>query len=566
VDRMQDMANSSSERSGPLAKRYMRQSYHTAGPVDSEDTSSRKSRVSKAGCTFTSQLDAAKDEAKALRMQKSMDRKKTKLGTSDSIKSKSRDDLEPGTRCRGCRTVAYKIVKNPSFDIVSGVFVLLNALLIGAETEYMTYHGGRSHDGFIFSQVFLNIWFTIELVLRITADNFRFLSSPDWKWNIFDSVLVCFSLVDVLLQFALVGVQGFMRTGRLMRIIRLSRVVRTLRLCRTLNYIHQFRKMVYSLQASVTTLLWSLLLLFAVIFAFSLMFVQGTAEYLADWDEVRIPAGDVVPPHVGTLRVAYGSFVKASITLYKAISNGESWGNLMDPLESIDSLYVAMFLIYISISFFGVLNVVSAVFVESAMASAAHYKDLRIYESRQAKTELARHMKEVFRQIDEDESGEISFAEMDHFLTDPQLKMYVESLEVTVEDTAMLFQLMDQDDSGVVDIEEFCTGLMRLQGDARSFDVHLLIFEMSKFQNRWDKFVRYVEFMFDEVIEVMASQDFEQHAEGGRGAAAERLNSLRGRHSMAGLYVSEDPEALTQRQSARHIFDRNADVVARDEI
>jgi len=341
----------------------------------------------------------------------------------------------------------------------------------------------------------------------------------DWRWNVFDSVLVCFSAVDVFSALE-VGMASGMVAGRLMRIIRLSRVVRTLRLCRTLNYFHQFRKMVYSLQASLTTLLWSLLLLFSVMFAFAVLFVQGVAEYTGA-NEIVNPE----PAFFGALRSDYGTLFRGCVTLYKAISNGVSWGEVMDPLSHVDGTFLILFLVYISISFFGVLNVVSAVFVESAMASAAHYKDLRIYESRKAKSDLVRHMREVFKQIDEDESGEISFEEMDHFLTDPQLKMYVESLEVTVEDTAMLFRLMDLDDSGVVDIEEFCQGLLRLQGDARSFDVHLLIFEMSKLQSRWDKFVAYVQDMFDEVIDGVGSPHSESPMGSGLASPNSRLST-----------------------------------------
>merc|ERR1712032_795771 len=114
----------------------------------------------------------------------------------------------------------------------------------------------------------------------------------------------------------------------------------------------------------------------------------------------------------------------ACYSLYMSISNGKSWGLVMDPLLHVDTTFVVLFLMFLSVSMFGVLNVISAIFVESAMASAAFYKDLRIHESRKAKEGLVMHMKEVFRQIDDDNSGEISYAEMDHFLTDPTLKMY----------------------------------------------------------------------------------------------------------------------------------------------
>jgi len=521
-DAIHSLAEKAVEPSGPLARRY-RHTYRAAHGMPDDDMIAAQANLgiprlphvgvdahlSEVREEWTLEANEAKEpeeqSTSRLRQSTATASSRGSFAKSSSVGTPNETPHMPpisGRRRRphSCKeTIAKisKISKEPCFDVVCGIMVLLNAVMIGAETEYMTYHHGMSHIGFVMAQLALNVWFTVELTLRIIGDNCRVLSSPDWKWHLFDGLLVCFSVVDVV-QVAFVGVESVMVTGRLMRIIRLSRVVRTLRFIRTLNYIHQFRKMLYSLSTSITTLLWSLLLLFSVMFAFSVLFVQGVAEFTNHAETGLVSAH---PDNVRILHEHYGSLLRGCLTLYKAISNGVSWGNVMDPLTVVDNTFIGLFLAYISIVFFGVLNVVSAVFVESAMASQAHYKDLRIYESRKAKTELVRHMKEVFRQIDEDGSGEISFEEMDHFLTDPKLKEYVESLEISVEDTAMLFQLMDDDDSGVVDIEEFCSGLMRLQGDAKSFDVQLLIFEMNKFQKRWDKFVTYVELMFDAIIE-----------------------------------------------------------------
>merc|ERR1712113_1353127 len=62
----------------------------------------------------------------------------------------------------------------------------------------------------------------------------------------------------------------------------------------------------------------------------------------------------------------------------------------------------------------------------------------------------------------------------------------------------------------------FCSGLLRLQGEARSFDVHCIIFESAKFLNRWDKFTEHVELMFMELLERVSEQadTITRHAQG----------------------------------------------------
>merc|ERR1712232_146910 len=39
-------------------------------------------------------------------------------------------------------------------------------------------------------------------------------------------------------------------------------------------------------------------------------------------------------------------------------------------------------------------------------------------------------------------------------------------------DARSLFDLLDKDSSGEVDIDEFCEGCLRLKGEAKSFDIH----------------------------------------------------------------------------------------------
>merc|ERR1712176_1433885 len=144
-------------------------------------------------------------------------------------------------------------------------------------------------------------------------------------------------------------------------------------------------------------------------------------------------------------------------------------------------IYRFGFLMYLALMLFGVSNVVTSVFVESAIMSAQHYRDLIVEEKQYVREIAVTHMKEIFRQIDSDRSGEISADEMKFFLTQPDLKIYVDALGINAENTRMLFRLLDVDNSGKIDLEEFCDGCLRLQGEAKSMDVHTMIFKVKKF-------------------------------------------------------------------------------------
>merc|ERR1740123_2536944 len=95
--------------------------------------------------------------------------------------------------------------------------------------------------------------------------------------------------------------------------------------------------------------------------------------------------------------------------------------------------------------------------------------------------------------MDVDGSGEITAVEMESFLSDPRLKVYLCALGITAESTRMLFDLVDVDQSGKIDMDEFCEGCLRLQGEAKSTDVHMLIYQVRLFLFKWSEFTEFVE-------------------------------------------------------------------------
>merc|ERR1712113_653835 len=68
-----------------------------------------------------------------------------------------------------------------------------------------------------------------------------------------------------------------------------------------------------------------------------------------------------------------------------------------------------------------------------------------------------------------------------------------DALSITTDDARMLFHLLDVDKSGKVDLDEFTQGCLRLQGDARAIDVHMLIFQVKHFLTKWAEFTQHVD-------------------------------------------------------------------------
>jgi hypothetical protein len=230
------------------------------------------------------------------------------------------------------------------------------------------------------------------------------------------------------------------------------------------------------------TLLCSMVILFFVLHFFAVLICQGTTEYRVNID---------MPDH--ELDDYYGTLPLALYSLFAAASQGIDWDSALRPLYRLDAFFPLAFIVYIIVTLYGVMNVVTSVFVDSAIMSSQHYKDLIILEKLHAREVAVKHMKEVFKQIDQDNSGTINANELEYFLTDPDLNEYVSALGISVEDSRMLFRLMDPEQVGRIDASEFCEGCLRLQGEAKSIDVHTMIYQVKSFLGKWSEFTMYVE-------------------------------------------------------------------------
>merc|ERR1712066_264771 len=106
--------------------------------------------------------------------------------------------------------------------------------------------------------------------------------------------------------------------------------------------------------------------------------------------------------------------------------------------------------------------------------------DLLIQDNVRKKELYAAHLKDVFKEIDTDGDGIINMVEMENFLDDPGLNLYLESMDIDPNDARALFRLLDVNDNGEIDIDEFCEGCLKLKGEAKSFDVHCIIYNSDR--------------------------------------------------------------------------------------
>merc|ERR1719343_339767 len=96
------------------------------------------------------------------------------------------------------------------------------------------------------------------------------------------------------------------------------------------------------------------------------------------------------------------------------------------------------------------------------------------------KGEFVNLMQQVFNELDTNSSGSLTLDEFEKHIEDDKIMAYLRTLEIDVSQVKTLFTLLDVDNTGEVDVDEFVGGCLRLRGGATSMDLAVL-----KYQVEW---------------------------------------------------------------------------------
>lgn len=384
---------------------------------------------------------------------------------------------------KAAKHVFVQGVESTIFKTLSTFFILANTAFIGLETDTNMkrlledpprgppeWHQLADHT---FTAVF-----TFELVVRIIAYRTKFFISDDALWNIFDLFLVLSQLLEEFL------VSGDLSS---IRIIRLTRLVRTLRIVRIIHFFRHLRMLVCCIFNSLMSLMWALVLLVLVMYLFSIVCVQGAYFYLSgDWlvsPDFSVQTDDLSHDELRRmLELNFRSILRAIFAMLACISGGVDWYRVVQPLMCISPVYTFAFSFYIVFVLFGVLNVMSAVFVEHALK--IRDRDLLIQSEMSQTDTFMKDMLELFQEADSNNNGWLTQEELHAYLMDPRVAAYMSGMQLDVSDVASMFELLDANQSGGVEMHEFVLGTHRLKGHARCLDVIRLFQVMTSLQEQ----------------------------------------------------------------------------------
>lgn len=373
-----------------------------------------------------------------------------------------------------------RVLSMSAWEFSIALVIMINSLFVGFSTDqaFTQAYTGESVVDVNSLEVLFVVFFAVELILRLVVHRQYFFCNEEMAWNLFDFVVVLISISDVV-----VSLRVGLRTGgnaSFMRSVRLLRLVRTLRVLRVFRFASSLRRMAQSLVGSLVELFWSLVLMGFVFYIFAIATVQGVTDFVSN-------EGHRSPDLADELHLYFGSVLQTMVTYYMATSGGESWTRYYEALSRSAWLVSVLFVFAVMFTQIAVLNIVTGVFVESAMKLAQPDHTMLALERRRSDMSEASFLREVFLSLDVDMSGTLTVEEFAKVMVDPMVGSSLETVGLSASDASLLFDMLcDAGGTKEVGVQHILDACFRLRGSATNLDVQLLTYRVSLLASKMD--------------------------------------------------------------------------------
>eukprot|EP00913_Durusdinium_trenchii_P034790 g32544.t1 len=265
--------------------------------------------------------------------------------------------------------------------------IMLNVILLGVEVDVSTDLGQDDIPKWFG-------WVNSVIVLFFVFE--EYWCGPEASWNIMDAIIIAVSLVetgiDIWAQTAASNKCGRIHISSLVQMMSADsgsvtnssqlRLVRSIRLARALRGVRvelgfAGRTLALCIVSTVGSLIWTLVLLVLLWYTFGVLQTQLVSDHCRD-AAIEITGNPNAKPLCPSDYRHWRTVPDSMLTLFMSITGGLSWEDALSPLRNASPVAVIFMVVYIVMTVFAVLNVVTGVFCNTAIESANADKDIAV--------------------------------------------------------------------------------------------------------------------------------------------------------------------------------------------
>lgn len=390
------------------------------------------------------------------------------------------------------------------------ILIVGNGVMIGLQTDPQH----QDWPGWVYVELGFQIVLFLEILLRMNLLGCRnYWCGSDVYWNLFDLFLGASGLADLLIQFV-GGQESDMEATSLLRFCRLIRLVRIVKIFR-IRFMKDLRLMVKGLLAGIRTLALAFVLLFAVLYVISGFSAMTIGSH---YDDMSFDGENTLVPYFRTIP-------DAMFTAFRCFT-GECTTYAGEPIHYLLALefgYPFMFLYvgcYMLVTM-GIFNVILAVYVDITMKAAKENDAVNAEQYSRESIRVAKTTRELLKKfsaayrlfndmdtwkessswgarLDLGRAGMFNETEMDKIaitkelflliVQDSAVQKLMDELDLPP-DRANLFEIIDADGSGTLQITELLHGLLKIRGDLSKSDAVASLLATRAVQNMLSDFI-----------------------------------------------------------------------------
>jgi len=343
-----------------------------------------------------------------------------------------------------------KFVESRPVEALCGLVVLLNSVLIGIRTD----DDDVQND---WLEVLFISFFVLEIGVKIFALHKFFWQSG---WLIFDFVVVLVALVEMIVLES-TGSEG----------VNLSvlRMMRTFRVLRLVGRLKELNRLVTAFLAAMSSVMWVMVLMFLAFYMFGVI--------------ARTTIGastDLMGPndHGADGQEWWGSLPKTMVTLMQ-MATFDSWiSQIGRPTSQAAGGWVwLIFLLFGATVSLGLLNLLTAVFIDSLLEENKRADQEKKTQMRQQKGDMIKLLESLFEVFDQDKDKTLDVRELIQvvqFLGESETVDLFEQAGLDTEEIIMAIRLADRGDSEEVAYEDFVNALETLHDSSTKRDIWMV--------------------------------------------------------------------------------------------
>jgi len=247
-----------------------------------------------------------------------------------------------------------------------------------------------------------------------------------------------------------------------------------MRIVRMLRFLGALRMLVLSIVTSMKFVGWTFALISLMLYVISVCFTQVVTDSLQD---MKGPNQELLSRHFGTLGSSFQ-------TLFQSITGGIDWAIVSSALaESVSPLLAPIFSGYVAFALLAMFNIVTGELLQSSLKSAKDENESFFIEC----------VREVFKKANGGSIGNLTWEDFQKQLGKAHVQHCLKAVDVNPCEARGLFNLLDLDNSGTIDAEEFLSGCLRIRGPAKALELVLLMREVRSMSEDLKKYQKSTE-------------------------------------------------------------------------